>query len=364
VKKSLTIALISQLASICLLGCVDGPSARKYEVSVEYSLDEDGYATIYMPEGRDLRILLLSDVQLSIGVSAKRNARTLDLVDELLEVEEPDLVVLTGDLTNTWTANNWGYVVRIGDLIERHQILWMPMFGNHDCRYSWEYSEGYFQRSKRQVVEGFKERYPLCLMSEGDCKDGVGNYFVNIKDEEGNIIYTLCAFDTVRYSDQKYSSQRTDAQVEWYTEHLRAISALQFGEGSKELVPSMVFAHLPVMQCYAWYQEAKDTDALFYGVAMEQNDGDPSWEDPFFETAKALGSTTAMFFGHDHKNDASFEVDGVRLTYGQHSSHSDYYRSDEEQSQFGDTRGATLVTITHRGESAGFGVSRVLETDL
>jgi hypothetical protein len=357
-------ALALVLASSCWAGCDGDPVSGEYELGVEYSLDEDGYATIYMPEGRGLSVLLLTDVQLTVDSAPGKNTRTLELIERLLSAVEPDLVVLPGDLTKTYMFDNWADLTRIGDLLERHQVLWMPMFGNHDCHYSWEYGPQFHQVSKREAVAGMRARYPLCLISEGDCADGVGNYFVNIKDGEGDVIYTLCAFDAVRIKEHEYVRQRTDAQIEWYAGHLRAISALRYGEGSDALVPSMVFAHFPVKQLYDMYREVEGTDAHLYGDMLEGDHTHKSWDDGFFEAAVELGSTTAMFFGHDHKNDASIVYDGIRLTYGQHSSHSDYYRTDEEQSLYGDARGGTIITIRRQGEDVGFEVSRILEEEL
>ena len=358
------IVRVLPLVSFGLVGCTDDPSPWRAGVAAEYSLDEDGYATIYMPPGGDLRILQLSDVQLSVKASDDEIDETLELVERLLWEVEPDLVVLPGDLTKTMEESNWEYLTVIGDLLEAHRKLWMPVFGNHDCQFSWEYGKDYRQLSKHQVVKGLREYYPRSLISEGDCEDGVGNYFVNIKDDEGNIIYTLCAFDAVRIAEHSYFRQRTDAQIEWYTDHILAISALQYGEDPAQLVPSMVFAHLPLKLCYDMFQEVEGTDAHFYGVALEGDYSDESWEDSFFEEALALGSTTAMFFGHNHKNDASFEYDGIRLTWGQLSSYTDYYRSGEEREQYGSTRGGTLITISQHGGNVGFEVEQVLKSDL
>ena len=64
-----------------------------------------------------------------------------------------------------------------------------------------------------------------------------------------------------------------------------------------------------------------------------------------FETAAALGSTKAIFCGHDHYNNLSLEYRGIRLTYGYSI---DYLampgiENDTEQ------RGATLITIAKDG---------------
>ena len=64
-----------------------------------------------------------------------------------------------------------------------------------------------------------------------------------------------------------------------------------------------------------------------------------------FDTAVELGSTKAMFCGHDHYNNQSLEYKGIRLTYGYSI---DYLvmpgiENDTEQ------RGATLIVIDKQG---------------
>ena len=65
-----------------------------------------------------------------------------------------------------------------------------------------------------------------------------------------------------------------------------------------------------------------------------------------FNTALELGSTKAMFCGHDHYNNLSVEYKGIRLTYGYSIDYLAMPGIEEDTKQ----RGATLITINKSGE--------------
>ena len=68
-------------------------------------------------------------------------------------------------------------------------------------------------------------------------------------------------------------------------------------------------------------------------------------EDEVFETVQALGSTKAIFCGHDHYNNFSLDYKGIRLTYGKSI---DYLAYDGIYKQ-GAQRGCTVITYSPDG---------------
>jgi len=64
-----------------------------------------------------------------------------------------------------------------------------------------------------------------------------------------------------------------------------------------------------------------------------------------FDKAVELGSTKAMFCGHDHYNNLSVEYQGIRLTYGYSIDYLAMPGIEEDVEQ----RGATLITIDKQG---------------
>ena len=79
----------------------------------------------------------------------------------------------------------------------------------------------------------------------------------------------------------------------------------------------------------------KGTREVTLGCAPTENDS------TLFDTVTYLGSTKAIFYGHDHYNNISLEYKGVRLTYGMSI---DYLASPEIENKT-EQRGATLITI-------------------
>jgi len=352
----------------------------------------DGYAYVRIPEDRDLKILQITDIHLEtwlvgdesfwnlLGIAGD-NASTLVLIDKLIAAVDPDLVVITGDAVRSWTQDNLEMYAEIADIIEAREIPWMPMFGNHDSEYEFEQ----YQHTHAALAAALSA-YPHCLMSDTSGA-AVGEYFVNIKNKKDDIVYTLCAIGV--YYDRSlitedfasgWSFCRTDAQIDWYENTLKAVSALQNGEGGT-LVPSMVFAHVPVPESLAAWEEAyndgQPNDKYYYGTLFSGKSDCRKYlgEDLLFDKVVELGSTKAMFFGHYHNNDYSVDYRGVRLTAGQMTTNNMDYRIDVDTNAFyipteidfsklfhyGDDRGGTLITLSSGGN---FTVSQALAREV
>lgn len=375
-RKALSILIIIVMISslLTIFGC-----KKSDDVSFVLAKDsEDGYTTVYKPSNRDLVILQLTDIHLekwlygnesiwnSYGICGN-NDSTLNMIDEMLTSINPDVVVITGDALRSWSSDNLPIYESLAVIFERHEVLWMPIFGNHEFEYS-------FMNYQHTLMELATElmKYPHCLMSIPDYEGGVGDYFVNVKDKDDNIIYSLCALDCVFDESLDYggiaegwSYTKTDNQLEWYERHINNISALQYGEGSGEVVPSMIFTHTPVPEVITGWNEAFDNgipnEKYYYGDLLTgastfiKHLGD----DMLFQKVIELGSTKAIFFGHHHENDFSIMYQGVRLTAGQMSSNNLDYRISSTLSgvlytefdftelfTYGDNRGGTQINIT------------------
>ena len=87
-------------------------------------------------------------------------------------------------------------------------------------------------------------------------------------------------------------------------------------------VSSMAFFHIPLQQyrtAYELYEAGSDEVTYYFGSNDEKMIDKvccSEYPSAFFDIAKELGSTTAMFCGHDHYNNISLEYQGIRLTYG------------------------------------------------
>ncbi len=387
------IVLAVMLASFTfvLVGCNAEEEILPFDKADE---SKDGYATVYIPEDRDFNILLLSDPQIDTTekykhVGALGNDKTYDFVEDFVRQNAPDLVVINGDLVmhDSFTSST-PYFDRYAEIFERLKVPWTFAFGNHDVdggyvSFSAE-AEDSRQCTKQKLIEHLDKKYKYCLInSDANCADGSGNHFVNVRRKSGELVYTLCVFDCVyNRSGRTYTPVPTKNQVEWYKNTINAISDSEYGEQREEpqVVKSMIFNHVGVPEFYTAWQEAwndgNPTEDYFYGHRLEGNYtskyGERAEEEQIFYIAKNLKSTTDIFMCHHHDNDMSVNYQGIRLTFGQHSGFSHYYRTQQSFydgilpdrtniknwrdisfkriDDYGDERGGVKISISSTGE--------------
>lgn len=389
------VALLFSL-SIAFFACDNSEAAQSFVRACDSS---DGYATVYMPEGRDIKIMLLSDPQVDIFekyqvVGSPGNDKTYEFIEDFVKETAPDLVIINGDLVmnDNFFESSSPFYKRYAEIFERLQIPWAFTFGNHDLDGGYldeeaEFEDENFQCSKAKLIEYFEKNYPHCLInSDKNCEDGAGNYFINIRKRSGELVYTLCLLDCLYDEDEAhYTYVPSAAQVKWYKNTINVISDAEYGtDRGDKVVPSMIFNHVGIPEFNkAWKQAWNDgnpTDKYFYGHFFEGNYskkyGDMAEDEQLFAVAKALGSTTAIFMCHHHDNDFSVEYEGIRLTFGQHSGYSHNYRTTHTShgnlptqyaqwsgidftriDNYGDERGGTQITIS---AEATFDINPVL----
>lgn len=250
---------------------------EEWSEDVEFSLD-------YFPEvekksGEDFRIMLFTDLQLWSDEIVNR--KVFELMGELVEEGDPNLIVLLGDNVSGLTTN---YLMpRVVEKMESYGVPWAPVFGNHD-------TEGILTLEE---LAAYFEDAENCLFETGpENLYGAGNYAVNVT-ENGKIVETLFFFDNGRYTLYENGVEKeiylSEEQIGWYEWTVNGVK-----ESQGKTVPSMTFSHF----------------------AMPHLPGVAPVDSGFFAKAKELGSTTHIFCGHDHENNASILYEGIRLTYG------------------------------------------------
>ena len=307
---------------------------------------------------RDFKIVQLTDVHIGSGfMSGKKDTMALNAVAAMVTAEQPDLVVVTGDVAypvpfQSGTFNNKPGAVTFADLMEKLGVYWCVVFGNHDTE-----AYSYFSREDIAKIYSDKDKYPHCLFLPGDSAvDGVGNYVVNVKNSKGKITQSLFMFDSHSYTDGDYFGiqWKYDAihknQIDWYKNMIDRFTAENKGETPK----SLAFFHIPPLEmreAYYEYRDAgfKDTADVkyIYGKAGEK-------KLVVYSSAKNNGlvdaflnskSTQGVFFGHDHVNNISLEYKGLRMTYG----YSVDYLAYSKISKYGLQRGCTIITTKPDG---------------
>ena len=137
-----------------------------------------------------------------------------------------------------------------------------------------------------------------------------------------------------------------DDQVDWYAAQIDRLNA-----EAGRIVPSMLFFHIPLQQyrtAYELYEAGSDEVTYYfgeYGEKMIDKVCCSDYPSALFDRALELGSTTAMFCGHDHYNNMSLSYRGIRLTYGMSIDYLVMPGIENDTAQ----RGGELITIHRDG---------------
>lgn len=338
---------------------LDGFAAVRYAEQLKPETDEFGNVSFTLD--RPLKVLQLTDVHIGGGwMSGKKDAMALNAVAAMVTAEAPDLVVVTGDVAypvpfQAGTLNNKNSARLFAELMEKLGVYWTMTFGNHDT----ELYSFYTREDMAAFYTGGD--YPHCLLTSGPADvDGVGNQIISVRNSAGAYTRLLILMDSHSYIDGdflglmwKYDNIHEN-QVEWYKAQIEAYSAKNAEKGVDGVVKSSLFFHIPLVEYKdAWYEYArngfKDTENVKFvsGFATEEEKvifcgvG----EDDLFETILAVGSTDAVFCGHDHYNNFDILYKGIHLTYGMSVDYLAYPGIYKEGAQ----RGCTVLTFNPDG---------------
>lgn len=324
-------------------------SSIKYEKdAIEYN-DENGVYTI-TTEKEKFNILQLTDIHLGGSVfSSQKDLKALKAVYSLIETTKPDLVVITGDLVfplgiMSFSFNNQTPIIQFASFMRNIGVPWAFTYGNHD-------TESIANSTSEQIDDLFKSLsyktsnnllYPYIQPEIY----GRSNQMIEIRNDDNSIRQAIFLLDSNSYTGNGVNDYDYihDEQVDWYENQLKIMC-----EKEQKLVPSIMFFHMPLQeykQAYELYMD-NSKDIKFYfgenGEKMIDKVCCSKYPSKLFKTAKRIGSTKAMFCGHDHYNNLSVEYEGIRLTYGMSIDYLAMPGIENDYSQ----RGGTLITINN-----------------
>lgn len=280
-------------------------SDYKWNENDEYTLEDT--VILKKEKGKDFVILNLTDTHFADYDYRAFTAFDVEAkIKSLVASVKPDLITLSGDIV--CTDSTVYSIKRITDLFESFGIPWAPMFGNHD-------NEG---NCDKNFLADIMTNASNCVMQKGDPDMGVGNYIINIAEENEDaslkIVETLVIMDCRAPNRSK--------QIEWFRWVTESTNALT--DNSSEI---SVVTHIPLAEYQYAYDAAWDNDNNCwregfnaYGEAHESicydngPDGVPALEG-LFTVMKDSKTTKYVFCGHEHLNNFSIEYEGIRLTY-------------------------------------------------
>ena len=304
----------------------------EYENQLIPQKDENGY-WYFITDG-DFKVMHLTDIHIGGGFLSKGvDEKALNAVATMVTREKPDLVIATGDIAfpvpySAGTFNNYSGARAFANLMESLGVYWTVTFGNHDA-------EPYSYFDRETVAEFYEsENYKYCLFQAGpEDVDGYGNHVIEVKNSEGIITQAMVLIDSQAYvKDNIIESIKGSYdnihqnQVEWYESEIKRMNAEnQKINPDAETVQTFAFFHIPLVEMAdAWneFTENKyaDTENFKYqdGIIAEQGRIVYAGlgEDDLFEKMLELKSTKAIFNGHDHVNNTTFDYKGIVFSYG------------------------------------------------
>ena len=335
-----------------------GNSYEKVEYENQLIPQKDENGNWYFTTDGDFKVMHLTDIHIGGGFLSKDvDRKALNAVATMVTKEKPDLVIATGDIAfpvpyTAGTFNNHSGAMAFGNLMESLGVYWDVTFGNHDAE-----AYSYFDR---EAMGEFYEReeFEYCLFQSGPKDvDGFGNHTVQVKNSQGITTQALVLIDSQAYVKDNIIESINgtydnihENQVQWYESEINRMNSENKAiNEDAETVKSLAFFHIPLVEMLDGWNEFKDngyadTDDVKYIDGVMGEGGKVVYcglgEDELFEKMLELDSTKAMFNGHDHLNNTTFEYKGIQFSYGYSIDYFAYSGID----QLGSQRGCTMIT--------------------
>ena len=232
-----------------------------------------------------------------------------DRINQVIDVEKPDLVIFTGDVIFSPPA--LPNLEKVLKLVNDKKVPFAMVFGNHDAE----------QKTSRDSLLMAENSFSYCLSTDEQPEiTGVGNYALSVLSRSGKVANVLWCLDSNDYSKidsvDGYGYIHRD-QIEWYVH--RSLGFTKANNGTP--LPSLAFFHIPLPE----YAEALATlTTQVYGIRREipcnsqLNSG-------MFTAMKECGDVMGVFVGHDHNNDFMLQWKGIALAYGRFSGGENIY---------------------------------------
>jgi len=359
-------------------------SSLPYEINYNkedgtFSSDYPNVLFVKKKADKDFTILNLTDLHLystenkSIISAKKKMANT---IDELIKTTDPDLITFTGDFGDNSVAAS---ALRFfADTIEKYDIPWAVVFGNHDC-------ESLIFQYKAKLLESYEHCLFRCgpynlgkIERDGKTTDIplLGNYIINIVEENSSaengyeILNSLIFMNTG--CEKNYSASEienyglnpsktypsnygclTATQLQWYE------WAVESAESIDSETKTKLFVHIPIFGYATAMNKAlagspdlfEDPDSFYsfchkipyldslkketwnlgfensFGVLHDSEIGCSIYDDFVLKKILNLKSTDMVLCGHDHTNNFVLNYNGVKLVYSVKTGETSYYRS-------------------------------------
>ncbi|MBM3745237.1 MAG: phosphoesterase [Acidobacteria bacterium] len=260
------------------------------------------------------------------------------LTERLIEIERPDLVIVTGDcLSGKDCESPQAVRTAIGHIaaaMEKKQVPWAITFGNHDQEHFPK--TGLDKDAVLAIYAGHRHN-----LNAGYARglSGAGNKHLLVWNAAGTRpAYCLWLVDSNEYitegKNTYYDWIHAD-QIHWYC---RTSVELEKQYGSK--VPGLMFFHIPLREFNDMVNHAK-----IIGVRHEPEAPSPI-NSGLFAAVLERGDVRGIYCGHDHSNNYVGRWKGVELGYVASAGHRAYPSVEPDDPSNGKVRGGRVFLIS------------------
>ena len=290
-------------------------------------------ADIYCKTDNELKIMQVTDMHIS-GVESnyRKNILSMQTVYEMASREQPDFIVSTGDLVfgNVYSNNEDDSVALdiVLKFMDAMDIPWTWTFGNHD--------HDYFDRLETEELTNMLSKCSTLYMAENNPTiKGYSNAVFRVykNDTLSTALILLDSHGEIWDSNNTHLityDYIDESQITWYKNKIQELNS----EAGKTL-DTFVYIHIPIEE-YALIDSAN-----YLSGEKRETVACSSTHNMLAETMIELGSTKALFCGHDHVNDFIALYNGMYFVYSKSIDYTAYIGIEHETAQ----RGICILTI-------------------
>ena len=251
-------------------------------------------------ENNTFKIAQFTDMHYEYG--NPQSDTTLLSYQRVLDAENPDLIVFTGDIVTAQPiVEGWNTIVQFA--IDR-KIPFAVTFGNHDDEHGVTRSDlaqiitDYPYNVNTLTQEGTRYNLNNVLQIYGNKDDLKAKSNVYLIDSE--------AYSTIEgVGGYGWISAET---IDWYKKQ-----SLQFTiNNNMQPVPALAFFHIQLPEYKAAFDDTKN---IRYGERLEKECA-PELNSGMFLAMKQMRDVFGVFTGHDHVNNYIVDYYDIALAYG------------------------------------------------
>lgn len=285
--------------------------------------------TLYFNQDGKFKVMVINDVQDYDGI----DERTTEVLKASIAQEKPDLVVLNGDQIADFKIDvgNKKFIKTIRaicDVIDAAETPFLFTYGNHDA----EKAVVFTLSQQAKVYNSYK----YCFAEDNGTDPGT-YYKLIMSSSKEEMAMNIYMMNTGAWDPEGWLCGTTPWQICWYKNTSDKLKTANGGE----VVPSVVFQHVPVKETYDVLKEVDPRTpgairGTFFGTAYKGYVLDPNRllpdqdavlsstvcsEHPLKYTGEykawvEKGDIFAAIFAHDHKNNfLAMSDDGIVMGY-------------------------------------------------